>query len=108
MVMATPDLVIGAEPYPGASRSEEILRHPRLRSLQEQARGADSGPDWICGTPHVVQALAEMARFGPRSRRPMTRARFSSAWRLSVLVLFVLSLLTGPAGFGPGESLRRS
>jgi iron complex transport system substrate-binding protein len=61
MVMATPDLVIGAEPYPGASRSEEILRHPALRSLQEQARGADSGPDWICGTPHVVQALAEMA-----------------------------------------------
>jgi iron complex transport system substrate-binding protein len=61
MVMATPDLVIGTQPYPGASRSEEILRHPALRSLQEQARGTASGPDWICGTPHVVQALAELA-----------------------------------------------
>jgi hypothetical protein len=27
---------------------------------------------------------------------------------LSVLVLFVLSLLTGPAGFGPGKACRRS
>jgi hypothetical protein len=76
-----------------------------LRSLQEQAR-AVSGPDWICGTPHVVQALAEMARYPGRDRgRRMTTARsFSSLLALSVLVLFVLSLLTGPAGFGPGRA----
>ena len=61
MVLAAPDLVIGTEPYPGASRSEEILRHPALSSLTETARGAESGPDWICGTPHVLRALAEMA-----------------------------------------------
>jgi iron complex transport system substrate-binding protein len=61
MVLAAPDLVIGAAPYPGASRSEEILSHPALRSLTEAAHGAVSGPDWICGTPHVVRALAEMA-----------------------------------------------
>jgi iron complex transport system substrate-binding protein len=60
MVLAAPDLVIGTAPYPGASRSEEILRHPALRSLTETARGAESGPDWICGTPHVVRALADM------------------------------------------------
>jgi iron complex transport system substrate-binding protein len=61
MVLAAPDLVIGTAPYPGASRSEEILRHPALRSLTEAGPGAVSGPDWICGTPHVVRALAEMA-----------------------------------------------
>lgn len=61
MVLARPDLVIGTSPYPGASRSEEILRHPALLSLTEAARGAESGPDWICGTPKVLEALAEMS-----------------------------------------------
>lgn len=61
MVLADPELIIGSLPYPGASRSEEILRHPALLSLTEQARGAFSGPDWICGTPRVVGALAHMA-----------------------------------------------
>lgn len=66
MVMAMPDLVIGAAPYPGASRSEEILRHPALRNLTQQARGTESGPDWTCGTPHVLGALADMTEVRDR------------------------------------------
>lgn len=62
LVVAAPELIIGSEPYPGASRSEEILRHPALRSLVEGAGRMTSGPDWVCGTPHVVSALAELAR----------------------------------------------
>ena len=59
LLLAAPDLVIGSSPYPGASRSEEILRHPALRSLD--AVRANSGPDWVCGTPRIVAALADLA-----------------------------------------------
>ncbi|MCU4652227.1 ABC transporter substrate-binding protein [Roseibacterium sp. SDUM158016] len=62
LAVAAPDMIIGTEPYPGASRSEEILRHPALRALVETAHGTVSGPDWVCGTPHVVRALAGLAQ----------------------------------------------
>ncbi|MDG4647007.1 ABC transporter substrate-binding protein [Roseibacterium sp. SDUM158017] len=61
LVVAAPDLVIGATQYPGASRSEEILRHPALRTLVSAAHGTTSGPEWVCGTPHVLRALAGLA-----------------------------------------------
>jgi hypothetical protein len=38
----------------------------------------------------------------------MTARILFIALALSVLVLFVLSLLTGPAGFGPGKACRHS
>lgn len=61
MVMLAPDMVIGAEPYPGASRAEEVLRHPAARALAGPGRRAllaDS--DWVCGTPHVLRAAAHL------------------------------------------------
>jgi iron complex transport system substrate-binding protein len=61
MVMATPDLVIGANPIPARPVRGNPAPPGACAACQEQARGRDSGPDWICGTPHVVQALAEMA-----------------------------------------------
>lgn len=61
LVLAAPDLVLSSLPYPGASRSEEILRHPALGSLLDTAGGAATGPDWVCGTPHVLNALGELA-----------------------------------------------
>lgn len=61
LVMADPALVIGSSPYPGASRSEEILRHPALQALVAAGEGHTSGPDWICGTPHVLSALRDLA-----------------------------------------------
>jgi iron complex transport system substrate-binding protein len=62
LILAAPDLVIGSTPYAGASRSEEILRHPALRSLLARAHGTTSGPGWICGTPKVLDALADLGR----------------------------------------------
>jgi iron complex transport system substrate-binding protein len=59
LLLAAPDLVIGTDRYPGASRSEEILSHPALRSLE--AMRMTSGPDWVCGTPRIVAALADLA-----------------------------------------------
>lgn len=62
LVMAAPDLIVTSTPYPGASRSEEILTHPALASLRRdaaQARVRDA--DWVCGTPHVLNAIRTMA-----------------------------------------------
>lgn len=61
LVMAAPDLVVTSERYPGASRSEEILVHPALKSVQARA-GAEmqSDADWVCGTPHLMRAIARM------------------------------------------------
>ncbi|AHM03402.1 Vitamin B12 ABC transporter, B12-binding protein component BtuF [Roseibacterium elongatum DSM 19469] len=60
LAIAQPDLVIGSTPYAGASRSEEILRHPALQALIAAGRGTVSGPDWVCGTPHVIDALVDL------------------------------------------------
>jgi iron complex transport system substrate-binding protein len=63
LVMAAPAMIVTSTPYPGASRSEEILAHPALRAVREaagQARVTDA--DWICGTPHILRAVAAMAQ----------------------------------------------
>ena len=60
LVLAAPDLIVGAQTYPGSSRSEEILRHPALRALVAAGQGYDSGPEWVCGTPAVLDALRDL------------------------------------------------
>ncbi|MFE3835531.1 ABC transporter substrate-binding protein [Pseudogemmobacter sonorensis] len=63
LVLAAPQLIVTSTPYPGASRSEEILRHPALARLREGAGvAATTDADWVCGTPHVLRAVAAMAR----------------------------------------------
>ena len=60
LVMAAPDLIITGVKYPGASRSEEILDHPALRSLTAK-RAAVASAYWICGTPRVLDAAETLA-----------------------------------------------
>ncbi|WP_112312203.1 ABC transporter substrate-binding protein [Pseudogemmobacter bohemicus] len=61
LVMAEPALVVTSKPYPGASRSEEILSHPALTQLKGRVGVvAFSDADWICGTPHILRAVAAM------------------------------------------------
>ncbi len=61
MVMLAPDLVISAEPYPGASRAEEVLRHPAAQALAGPGRRAAlADSDWVCGTPHVLRAATRL------------------------------------------------
>jgi len=58
LVMAAPDLLIRAAPLPGASRSEAVMSHPALTALiTETANMRITSPDWICGTPHVLDAV---------------------------------------------------
>ena len=58
LLLAQPDAVVTGEVYPGASRAEEILSHPALAGLTRA--GAVSDADWVCGTPHVLDAIARL------------------------------------------------
>jgi iron complex transport system substrate-binding protein len=62
LVMAEPQVVVTSTPYPGASRSEEILTHPALQALRDDAaRASVRDADWVCGTPHILNAIRTMA-----------------------------------------------
>lgn len=61
LVLAQPDVVVTSTPYPGASRSEELLTHPALAELRVTAGVATTtDADWVCGTPHILRALKAM------------------------------------------------
>ena len=114
LVMAAPDLIIRDRPplYPGASQAEAILDHQKknspLQALIAAGAGHESGPDWACGTPASWRsARAGRDAAGDRGCA-MTRALFPSSCPAHPRALAVLSLLTGPAGFGIGESLKRA
>ena len=62
LVMLNPDLVITGKAYPGHSRSEEILKHPALRPFRSIIQ---TDAKWICGTPAVLDAVAELQRTHP-------------------------------------------
>lgn len=62
LVMLMPDLVISGQPYPGTSRSEEVLRHPAMDALRDRHAGhALADAEWVCGTPAVLRAIARLA-----------------------------------------------
>lgn len=61
LVMEQPEMIISSTPYPGSSRSEAILNHPVLQTLTDPYGPHVSGPEWVCGTPHVLTALQELA-----------------------------------------------
>ena len=60
LVMAAPQVIVTSEPYPGASRAEDILRHPALAEVRARGLTATSDADWICGTPYLLRAVARM------------------------------------------------
>lgn len=61
LVMLMPDLIISGQPYPGASRAEEVLHHPAMQALRDRhAVAALSDAEWVCGTPAVLRAIARL------------------------------------------------
>jgi len=71
LAMAGPDTVITSRPYPATSRSEEVMGHPvieALRGARPEAALTDS--DWVCGTPFVLQAIADMTALREEVLRP--------------------------------------
>jgi len=65
LVMAAPDLVVSGRRQGGPARAEEVLEHPALAALGEAGKGGASTAmtdrDWICGTPHVLDAVRDLA-----------------------------------------------
>lgn len=62
LVLAEPDMIVTSSPYPGASRSEEILMHPALLEVRARAAAARmTDADWVCGTPALLRAIEAMA-----------------------------------------------
>lgn len=61
LLLSDPDFVVTGQRYPAASRAEEILSHPALRALSEDLPGGSlADRDWVCGTPHVLRAVANL------------------------------------------------
>lgn len=61
LAMAQPDTVITSVPYPAASRSEEVQRHPVVEALRRtRPDAAMTDSDWVCGTPFVLRAIDDM------------------------------------------------
>ena len=66
LVMLLPDVIISGQPYPGASRSEEVLRHPAMAALRDRhAGGAVADAEWVCGTPAILRAIARLRALHP-------------------------------------------
>ncbi len=67
LALAAPEVVITSQPYPGASRSEAVPRHPVVARMQAQAVSSKMNDgDWLCGTPFVLRAIKNLARHRER------------------------------------------
>ncbi len=58
LVLLAPEVIVTGQPYPGASRAEDILRHPVIAALNGVAVAPVTDRDWVCGTPTVLRAVA--------------------------------------------------
>ena len=61
LLLADPALVISGDTYPGASRSEEILRHPALLEMTAQKMRVEDR-DWLCGLPSVLAVVERLGK----------------------------------------------
>lgn len=67
LVMLQPDAVVTGAKYPGQSRSEAILDHPVIRSIQKgRETGSVADSDWLCGTPYVLRAIRDLVELRHR------------------------------------------
>ncbi len=72
LALVAPDIVITGQRYRGTSRSEEVLDHPVVASFRQSgATAAITDHDWICGTPHVLNAIKDLSE----TRRALDGAR---------------------------------
>lgn len=59
LLLSAPDHLVTGRRYAGHSEAQALLDHPALRALS--AHGTTMADrDWVCGTPHVLAAVAEL------------------------------------------------
>jgi len=62
LALMQPDAIITSSPSATTSRAEDILTHPVVDTLrQKTGTGWSSDRDWACGTPFVLNAIADTA-----------------------------------------------
>lgn len=71
VVLNQPDMLIGAPNYSGFSRSEEMTTHPALSGIPM----VHSTPDWVCGTPNTLRAVAQVSDMVDRVATQTEKAR---------------------------------
>lgn len=63
LILARPEVVVRGASYRGHAHAQEMLNHPALNHFLEPPRhDARSGPEWVCGTPLVADAIRKLAR----------------------------------------------
>ncbi len=61
LLLARPDLVILGRRYAGHARAQDMLDHPALRALlRDRPAAVMADPDWICGNPRILRAVANL------------------------------------------------
>lgn len=70
VILNRPDMLIGAPNYGGFSRSEEVTTHPALSHFPM----LHSTPDWVCGTPRTLRAVAQVAEMVAQLRANSEKA----------------------------------
>jgi iron complex transport system substrate-binding protein len=51
-------VIVTGQTARGASRAEDILRHPIVAALNHAPIAPVADRDWVCGTPDVLRAIA--------------------------------------------------
>jgi len=61
LIMLAPEVIIQGRDYPGQARAEDTMTHPALNAMTAtngtRMAGNLTDRDWICGTPHVLNAV---------------------------------------------------
>ncbi|MBV2360506.1 ABC transporter substrate-binding protein [Thalassococcus sp. CAU 1522] len=70
LILDDPDLILVGQPYNGHARATEALQHPALRATGALRR-IENGAAWVCETPALLDAVAEMVAL----RRDWERGR---------------------------------
>ena len=66
LVMADPDIILIGQPYGGHARATELLSHPAL-SDHAEVHAIQEGAAWVCETPALLEAVAELAKLKERA-----------------------------------------
>ena len=74
LLMTSPDLIVTNPPGFGHAKAEEMTRHPALDYFQKN-RPAEvtTNKNWVCDTPLVLDAVAELTTLREAMARPLTQ-----------------------------------
>lgn len=61
LILQDPDMILVGRPYAGHARATELLAHPALSRL-EKLRQIDTGRDWTCETPALLDAVESLVQ----------------------------------------------